>query len=1372
MSLVQAIARNRGPHEVLIALNGLFPDSIEPIRSALDGVIPQDSIRVWNSPGPVSFNVKSNEFRRQAAELVREAFLTSLRPDLVHVSSLFEGLIDDAVTSVGLFAQSIPTAITLYDLIPLVNRKPYLEDPVTESWYESKIGHLRRGNLWLAISESSRQEGIKYLNLPEEWAVNISTAADAHFKASDVPAQVARAIRDRFGLTRPFVMYTGGIDHRKNVEGLIRAFAQLPPDIRVRHQLAIVCSVQPDTRRNLEQLAQQHGLDPGDLALTGFVSDSDLVNLYRMCKVFVFPSWHEGFGLPALEAMSCGAPTIGANSASVPEVIGREDALFDPHSDESISLKIAHVLTDDTFRANLIRHGQMQAGKFSWDESSRRALVAFERMHAFRKGTVEATAGAPRRRPRLAYVSPLPPARSGIADYSSELLPELNRYYDVSVIVAQEKVSDSWIRANCEVHSVDWFAKNADHFQRVLYHFGNSDNHHHMFAMLDRVPGIVVLHDFFLSNIVAYMDWHGLDKNAWARELYRAHGYQAVRERFHATDTDDVVWRFPCNLGVLRRATGVIVHSQFSRRLADEWYGAGASSDWRVIPLLRKCPIVSDRQEAREQLGFPPDSLVVCSFGGLGPTKLNSRLLDCWLKSDLAKNSRCFLIFAGENDWGPYGDRMTEGIRNSGLSDRIQITGWLDESRFRAYLAAVDIAVQLRTLSRGETSATVLDCMARGLSTVVNANGAMAELSPDSLFTLPDEFDDSALIDVLQTLSRDEVLRSSRGEQGREVIRTKHGPRRCAQIYFEAIEHFHREEETGRSGLIRLLAQRVGTKLEENLWFDVSTAIAGCMPKCYRTRQLLVDVSELVLHDAKTGVQRVVRGILTVLLNSPPAGLRVEPVYANADRVGYRYARQFSLQYLDCPDQAVEDMPIEVFPGDVFLGLDLQPYVIPRQAAFFEDLRRIGVRVYFVVYDLLPVLLPSYFVGGSNDAHMRWLHTIQQSDGAVCISRAVADELQDWLTVFGQNRLRPFHIGWFHVGVPVVDTSIMSLQSGNGDLRPANVFKHPTFIMVGTVEPRKGHAQVLAAFERLWREGIDAKLIIVGKQGWMVDSLTHELRHHPEAGRKLLWMETVSDEQLANLYSTSTCLIAASEGEGFGLPLIEAAQYRLPIIARDIPVFREVAGEHAHYFSGFSASSLADAVSLWLERDRLGTAPQSGEMPRSTWEESARQLLDVVLQNRWYQRWMPSVDRRFWGSDPRLSTQVGKRVGREMVSTGLAGCLIHGPYLKIEAGTYQILINGKFGNQQEASALADIAVDKGTRILNQVPIMGPDANGRLASLTVSVPEDSTDFEVRIFVNSDSDVIVSSLEIRPLHQPSSTGIASSDRARCNPSLARG
>lgn len=1216
LSLAQAMVRNRGSYNVCLALNGLFPDTIEPIRSVFDGLLPQENIRVWQAPGPVCSAQSENDWRRNAAELIREAFLASLNPDVVLVSSLFEGPRNDAVTSIGRLGCTLPTAVILYDLIPLTQRHLYLENPVDETWYENKLDHLRRADLLLAISEWSRRQGMRYLGFSPEMCVNISAAAGPQFQPQRIDSRREQEIRKRYGLNRPFVMYTGGIDPRKNIEGLIRAYANQDNQLRAKHQLAIVCAnLSPSSRAVLEALARKQGLKSDEMVLTGFVAEEDLLTLYQLCKVFVFPSWEEGFGLPALEAMSCGRAVIGSNASSLPQVIGRKDALFDPTDDMSITDKLSQVLINDAFRLELEQHGLEQARQFSWDSSAQRAFTAIEMLHE-RKLSQPMTDVVPARRPRLAYISPLRPVRSGISDYSAELLPELSRHYDIDVIVEQEVVSCSWVNANCPVRNVEWFRAHADQYDRVLYHFGNNYFHLHMIGLLESVPGIVVLHDFFLSGLVGHMHFSNLDSTSWVENLYRCHGYAALKEHFDPGNTTEVPWRYPCNQSVLQLALSVIVHSENSRRLARQWYGENSAANWTVVPHLRAPEYCIDRAKARQLLKLDRADFVVCSFGVLGPHKLNHRLLNAWLASSLAREVNCVLIFVGESLGGQYGAELIATIRQSGLADRIRITGWVDSAKFRRYLAATDIAVQLRALSRGETSGTALDCMNFGLPTIVNEHGSMADLPDDGVWKLPDQFDQAELVGALETLWRDSSRRQQLGARAREIVLTCHAPQNCAKQYAQAIETAYRSAVTKLPALTRAIAEiETVPSADSPDWVGVAESMALSIEPRFDRRQLLVDISELARCDSRSGIQRVVRSILQELLAHPPERFRVEPIYATPNQ-GYRYARHFTLQFLGCPASSLADDPIDYLNGDLFLGLDLQPQVVSSQQAVYQQLRNHGVQVQFVVYDLLPITLSKAFSQAATKAHHAWLSVVAESDGAICISKAVAAEFKDWLMINGPVRHRPLQIKSFHLGADIV-ASCPSKGIPQSSKEFLNALAdRPSFLMVGTLEPRKGHIQALAAFEKLWADDLEVNLVIVGKEGWMVESLTKKFRRHPYLGKYLHWLEGISDEYLEKIYGASSALLAASEGEGFGLPLIEAARHKLPIIARDIPVFREVASDHAFYFSGNAPQDLTAAIKEWLDLYARGEAPSSNSMPWITWHESTQQLLDVVVHKK------------------------------------------------------------------------------------------------------------------------------------------------------------
>jgi glycosyltransferase involved in cell wall biosynthesis len=832
-----------------------------------------------------------------------------------------------------------------------------------------------------------------------------------------------------------------------------------------------------------------------------------------------------------------------------------------------------------------------------------------------------AAESAPAAKPTLALVSPLPPEHSGIADYSAELLLELERHYAVELVLTPGATPDASLQRFVQ-RDADYFMRHGASYDRVLYHFGNSNAHKHMFAMLRRHPGTVVLHDFFLSGVLDNMEQDGDAPEAFLQALYASHGYSGLRDH-REQGRNATIWQYPCNKEVLDRAAGVIVHSDFSRRLAEQWYGPGSADGWRTIPLLRgqvapDSDAAAARRAARERLDISSGDYIVSSFGMLGATKLNQRLLDAFLASPLAADPRCRLVFVGANDPGPYGIELQRQIAASPAASRIRITGFVSAAAYQDWLAASDCAVQLRAQTRGETSASVLDCLMHGLPAIVNAHGAAADLPPDTLCMLDDQFDDAALTDALASLHADPGRRAALAQAGREHIARHHAPAAVGALYVDAIETFAGNSAPAlRRRLIAALSAP-GTPRPPGDAALIETATmmaANALPSA--PRQLLIDISALVQSDYKTGIQRVVRSIVLALIKEPPAGYRIEPVYSEGGNRPYRYARRFTATMLDVPPLALEDAPIEARAGDVFLGLDLATNMTTQNQPQLLALRRKGVKIWFTVYDLLPLLRPDCFPFGAQKYYGDFIDTISLvADGIVTISRAVADELADWLAQRPNRRLAPLKLAHFHLGADI-DASAPSRGLPDNAAHTLQALQEaPTLLMVGTLEPRKGQVQALAACELLWAKGVAVNLVIVGKNGWLMDAVADRLQAHPQRERKLFWFNGVSDEMLLELYEHSSALLAASEGEGFGLPLIEAAQKGLPIIARGIPVFREVAGEHAFYFDGTSPEDLAAAIEQWLALHAAGRAPGSNGMPWLTWRQSARQLMDAVIHDR------------------------------------------------------------------------------------------------------------------------------------------------------------
>jgi glycosyltransferase involved in cell wall biosynthesis len=810
LSFTQALLRQSEGHEVIVALNGSFVETIEPIRGALDSLMPQENIRVWEIPTPVKYRDCDviDSWRRDVAKVIRNAFLASLNPDVVVVTSLFEGFADNAITSLD-DDSNLPVWVILYDLIPLLDPQTFLTpDPAYKQFYMERIAALKKATGWLAISKASEQEAVATLSLDRSRMTTIMSGCDAIFR----PVKIALATQDHLyqslGIKGRFILYSGSAEARKNLIRLVEAYVLLGEEMIAQYQLVLVGIMDDEHVQQVRDVVQKCGLSKDRVIFSGYVSDVQLNQLYNLCRVFVFPSLHEGFGLPVLEAMRCGAVVIGADATSIPEVISCPEALFDPRDTLAIRDKLDEALNDEEFRQRLKVQAALKESNFSWDETAKRALRAIEKA--------------------------------------------VNRRAPVS------------------------------------------------------------------------------------------------------TDT------------LLTRA--------------------------------------------------------IDQVGGL----------------------------------------------------------------------------------------------------------------------LPDHIDTTALLHVSRCLN---------------------------EIRPEAID-----------------------------------------------RCLYLDVSEIVSHDYRTGVQRVTRGIVRELFQVVPDCYRVVPVYATTERIGYRRICNPETGTLTISDH---DEVINPQCGDIFLGVDLHHQIVDVQKYYLAKLRRHGVRVFFVVYDLLPIQFPHFFPEPAPKIHEQWLRTISGYDGALCISRSVGRELLEWIQrqKVAFARTRPFQVSWFHLGGDVENTLPTYGIPERGHEVLAHLERHVTFLAVGTVEPRKGYSQLVEAFELLWQDNPNVRLVIVGKRGWKMDAFWEKLDTHAQRNRCLFWFEGISDEYLERLYAVASCLISTSYGEGFGLPLIEAAQHHLPLLVRDIPVFREVAEQGAFYFDNDrSAEVLEQAIRTWLQLYRQQKHPQSDTIHVQTWQQSAQQVVAALFK--------------------------------------------------------------------------------------------------------------------------------------------------------------
>jgi glycosyltransferase involved in cell wall biosynthesis len=642
------------------------------------------------------------------------------------------------------------TMAIIYDLIPVRFDDRYLADPALRHRYLARTKALASCDHLLSISQATADDAAELLGLAPEGLTTIGAGADQRFCLPDQePATVAARLTASGqlpGLRPGYLLFPTGIEWRKNVDRTVEAYARLPPALRARHQLVLVASLDSYGWEVVDRLVAEHDLGD-DVLPTDFVTDEILTQLYQGADAVIFPSLYEGFGLPALEAMQCGAPVLCADTSSLKEVQTRPEARFDPESVESITEAMGRVLSDDAFRDHL---RAQPIPPFTWDRAAE--LTAETVRH------LRTSLPAVERTPRLALLSPLPPQRSGIATYAYRLLEHLKDHCDITVFVDADPME---VEApdGVDVQSIgclDLIVEGGGAFDRTLYFMGNSTFHVEMLDALRRHPGAVLCHDVRLTGL--YSETQRLAPERLVGGSVGATLAHLYPSRYRANVEHDVVIRPETarRFGILMArevaslAQEVLVHSSHAASLLR--IDAGIEAEV-IFPI--PCPDVSPRA------GLGPDPEVasgqelpiISSFGLVSSAKDPETLIRAMaLVKDEVPEAKLELV--GEIK-PAYHQQLAELAVEAGVASTVRILDHLGADEFRAAQERATVAVQLRAMTNGESSAAVSDLLSLGIPTVVTDIGAMAEYPPDVVATVPPQPGVAALARELVDLLAD-----------------------------------------------------------------------------------------------------------------------------------------------------------------------------------------------------------------------------------------------------------------------------------------------------------------------------------------------------------------------------------------------------------------------------------------------------------------------------------------------------------------------------------------------------------------------------------------------------------------------------------------
>jgi glycosyltransferase involved in cell wall biosynthesis len=403
--------------------------------------------------------------------------------------------------------------------------------------------------------------------------------------------------------------------------------------------------------------------------------------------------------------------------------------------------------------------------------------------------------------------------------------------------------------------------------------------------------------------------------------------------------------------------------------------------------------------------------------------------------------------------------------------------------------------------------------------------------------------------------------------------------------------------------------------------------------------KLYVDVTCTIKTEWHTGIQRVVRNISSEFTATNFPTQKIQPILCFSDRQKYFIQATISSDKTISVNKWLGERIRDFSAADRIFMLDSSWEFYKNQHKILRRAKLAGTQVFSCLYDMVPLRIPALCHPGAPAAYAPWFESaLSISDGFVCISKAVADEFLVLLKAI--DFPRKMKVGYWPLGADIGKSA--------GFPRPPRdpSRKLPNFLVVGTIEPRKNHLLVLDAFGELWSQGYEGTLTLLGRRGWSCGHIVQAIERNPELGRKLNWVRDADDDELGAAYWSHDILIAPSHAEGFGLPVVEALQHGCQILASDIPVFREVAGNSpsVQYFEPNSKLSLMGKIKTASAK---APADQAAVPPTwVNWEQSTAMLADVVVDDHWYTEFTPSTVESI-PSETIGNTRMTKQLSRD-----------------------------------------------------------------------------------------------------------------------------
>jgi glycosyltransferase involved in cell wall biosynthesis len=677
----------------------------------LNEIIPEKNfIEINIFPGKDQFLFSNKKYKDIFGAIIKN-IIKKYKIDIYYITSPFDATI---ITYEKEWFENVRTVATVYDIIPYLFQKNYLPSKGAKDFYMERVSMLRWIDKCFVISESVKIDLIKHLDFDSKKIEVIYAAIDDRYKKRIYPKIDIEMLLKKFNINNKYIMNTGGDDYRKNIDSLIKAYSKLSTSLKEEYQLVIVCKLSEVSFNKYTTLVEELNVT-GRVILTNFVTDDQLMMLYNLASLMVFPSIYEGFGLPVIEAMACGVPVVTSKNSSLGELAEGYAVLVDPFDVDDINEGLKTALTKTDLNV-LIDKGLLRAAEFRWQKICFLTIKYLNEILLTSSSSIEKPLN-------IAIFSPINPIKSGISNYSSTLIKYLSGFFNVDIYIDDYKAKENF-NANVKILSHRDFKVNRFKYIQVFYQMGNSSYHTYMLEYIKNYEGILVLHDYNLHDLVInLMDNHILSYKESLYEDYDKFIVDSYLENISNKVIPYKINEIELNGFVTNYVKKVIVHSDFAKEKI-------LRKNFNLI--VRKSNLFSNLKNSKlSKSNNISSNINFLVYGHIHETKRILQILDAFTKLlNTSKNSNLKIILLGEVSEG-LKERLQEKITHNKLNKHVIITGYISDNKVVEYLNNTSIGLNLRYPHKGESSASLTDMLSFGIPTIISDIGTFKEFPND-----------------------------------------------------------------------------------------------------------------------------------------------------------------------------------------------------------------------------------------------------------------------------------------------------------------------------------------------------------------------------------------------------------------------------------------------------------------------------------------------------------------------------------------------------------------------------------------------------------------------------------------------------------------